>query len=315
MSQLGCWRVAPTETRDRVDDDRSDLAPADPQQLQGGGVLVLQNQGVRVEAFVARALHDPVPPAVVGALEDGDERAPRVEARLLHGAHHGLGAAHVEGDLLLPEDAQQHLDVLRDDGVHGAEAGAQLLRELVALAHELLKAREAEAVHAIGAGGVEEAVALDVHELVALRFLYDGRGVQRLIDDLLEDREGALEARGLEAEVREVPQQVTARLARLGPPLPPRCLEAPEAGLAPGRDVLGRGVDAEELLGREVAAHEQLAHCAPYHGHQNHSLQCLHKEEGIQPGLCQGNCQHRLGDHRRCTGQAPSKDAPCGNAK
>mmetsp|Transcript_31833 Transcript_31833/g.99018 ORF Transcript_31833/g.99018 Transcript_31833/m.99018 type:complete len:236 (-) Transcript_31833:517-1224(-) len=168
VAELGRGGVAPPKPRDGVHDDRRDLVGAELQQLEGRVRLVLQDEGVRVEALVACPLHHPVPPAVVGALEHSDERALRVEPRLLHGAHHGLRAAHVEGHLLLPEDLQQHLDVLRDYGVHGTETGAQLLRQLVPLGHELLEAREAEAVHPVGAGGVQDAVAVHVHKLVAL---------------------------------------------------------------------------------------------------------------------------------------------------
>jgi len=63
------------------------------------GVKVLECEDVGHGALRARSGLHAVPPSVVGADELDDQGALGVEAGQAHGAHHGLGARAVEGDL------------------------------------------------------------------------------------------------------------------------------------------------------------------------------------------------------------------------
>mmetsp|Transcript_48493 Transcript_48493/g.138608 ORF Transcript_48493/g.138608 Transcript_48493/m.138608 type:complete len:233 (-) Transcript_48493:573-1271(-) len=112
----------PAEALHGVHQDSSYLAPPEPEQLQRGLRLILQDQTVRIEPLVASALHHPIPPAMVGSPKHRNERASLVESHLLHCAHHRLGATHVKGNLLFPEDLCEHLNVLDDKRVHWSQA-------------------------------------------------------------------------------------------------------------------------------------------------------------------------------------------------
>mmetsp|Transcript_67080 Transcript_67080/g.187651 ORF Transcript_67080/g.187651 Transcript_67080/m.187651 type:complete len:377 (-) Transcript_67080:51-1181(-) len=303
--QLVRSRVLPAEAVDRVDDDGRDLPLPQLQELQGVVALILEDQAVRCEAVVAGSLHDAIPPTVVGTLEDRRHPALSVEAGLVDGAHHGLCAAHVEGDLLLLEDLEQHLDVFGNDWVHRTEARAHRRGQLLPLHKELLRLREAEDVHSVRTRGVEEALAGGIYDVHAFGVVDDGDGVQGFVHDLLPNRVHALEARRLEAKIGKVALQVLLQLPGLRPTLLPRLLHPLEGVFPLLRHLFGRLVRAEELVTRQVAGDDKLRDEPPEDRSQHRRLQGLEQQEAVPAGVRNAGDLQAEGNRRRARPEEP----------
>mmetsp|Transcript_158299 Transcript_158299/g.507708 ORF Transcript_158299/g.507708 Transcript_158299/m.507708 type:complete len:246 (-) Transcript_158299:53-790(-) len=192
--------------------------------------------------------------------------------------------------------------------MQGPEAGPDLGRELLAGRQELLALGVAEAVHAVGARGIEELFTGGVRNLAALCALNDRDWVESLVDHLLEDRVHALESGGLKAQIGEVLPEVLRDLSRFGPALLPRLFHACQGLLAPLRDVLCGRVSPEELVPSEVPRDDELAEEAPENRRDDCCLQCLEEQEAIPSAISQRTDEDQHGDHRHAGLQQPLRE-------
>ena len=144
----------------RIDQHAGDVA-ARPQHMQRPLRHVGKRIGLVRRHRIADAGLHVAPPAMIGAGEANQMRAPGVVAREPHRLHHGFGAGHVERDFVEPGNLAQPLDVVGDDGMIGAEHRAERMRALLGLGDALLVEVVAEDVDAVGAGQVVGDIAVD----------------------------------------------------------------------------------------------------------------------------------------------------------
>ena len=156
------------------------MSLARPQHVQRPLRHVGQRIGLVRRHRIADAGLHVAPPAVIGAGEANQMRAPGVVARQPHRLHHGFGAGHVERDLVEAGNRAQPFDVVGDDGVVGAEHGPERMRALFGLGDALLVEVVAEDVDAVGAGQVVEDIAVDIGDGDAGRGLHEGAGAEML---------------------------------------------------------------------------------------------------------------------------------------
>ena len=138
-----------------------------------GVVHVLQRVGLARRERIADAGLHVAPPAVVRAAEAHQVAAARVVARQPHGLHHRLGSRHVKGHLVQPGDLEQAAHVVGGHRMIGAEHRPEVAHPLAAARDALLVEVVAEHVHAVRAGQIVEAVAVEIGDRDA------GRGLLR----------------------------------------------------------------------------------------------------------------------------------------
>mmetsp|Transcript_69925 Transcript_69925/g.202653 ORF Transcript_69925/g.202653 Transcript_69925/m.202653 type:complete len:373 (+) Transcript_69925:556-1674(+) len=236
-------RLVQVETLQRVDQNCCDLSFADLDDLQRKRAHVLKAEDVVGDALVARDGLHAIPPTVIGAAEGDAELPPGVEAGHTHGAHHGLRAGHVEGDLRMARDLAQHRDVVQHGLVQRAQEQALLLRGAPASFDELLVGLVAADVDAVGAADVHGLVPIQVHDIDALRPLQCHRRVQILLYDPIE---GGETTRGGEAEVGDHLFQLGRKLLALRILFLPGCAELLNGPLASLGHLSGATVTIEK---------------------------------------------------------------------
>ena len=204
--------------------------------------------GQRVDVVDAAAIAEPrlhaVPPAVIGAAEQHDVRATRVELREPHGLHDGFRARHVERDLVVARELLQALDVVAHDGMERPEHGTELLDAFRAGRDALLVEVVAEQVHAVRARDVVRPAPVEVAQLRAARLVDDGADAQALAHVVAELERHAVRVR--ELHVRQAARERVAELDRR------RCARAELRGQAHERGAPFRG----DLRRRAVAREE-----------------------------------------------------------
>ena len=99
---------------------------------------------------------------MIGAGKAHQMRALGVVAGEPHRLHDRFGAGHVEGDFVEAGNLAEPAHVVGDDGMVGAEHGAERVRALLADLDALLVEVVAEDVDAVGAGQVVEHVAVEI---------------------------------------------------------------------------------------------------------------------------------------------------------
>ncbi|MEY9293182.1 hypothetical protein ABH979_006256 [Bradyrhizobium ottawaense] len=243
------------------------------------------------------------PPAVIGAGETNQMRALGVVARQPHRLHHGLGAGHVERDFVEAGDLAEPLHVLEDDGMVGAEHGAECMRPLLGALDALLVEVVAEDVDAVGAREVVGGVAVDVRDGDAARGLHEGRGAQMLADETRELERHAV-ALG-EVQVGDGFRRFLRHRATPGVALGVKLGEAEEGVLTLRHHVIRRAVAAEIFVALEFVEREQLCHPARHLG-----------VPGERPVLGAGQFDPRLdlredGGSRRCGGHGHRENREC----
>ena len=109
-----------------------------------------------------------------------------VVAGQAHGLHHCLGAGHVERHLVHARGFAQALHVVHHDRVVCAQHRTQVARDGSAFVNALFVKVIAHQVHAIGAGQVDEHIAVQIGHGDAGRRLQKGTDLQALLDHGLE---------------------------------------------------------------------------------------------------------------------------------
>mmetsp|Transcript_67430 Transcript_67430/g.206498 ORF Transcript_67430/g.206498 Transcript_67430/m.206498 type:complete len:500 (-) Transcript_67430:121-1620(-) len=262
-----------------VDQHSGDLAAAGLEHPQGQRAHVLQAQDVVRYALVARDWLHAVPPTVVGPAEGDAQRLVRVEPGDPHGAHHGLGAGHVEGHLWLVRNLPEHGDVVEHGLVQGAQEKPLLLGVSPPLLDELLVLLVAADVDAVGAADVHRAVAIEVHHVDALGPLERHRRVQVLLDDAVERREAP---GGGEAEVRDHLLQLEGKLLALRVLLLPLPAQLLDGSFAASGNFRGASIAGEEICFVDRVFREEV----------------LRVREEQRQWVCRGDGQHTLVQNR-----------------
>ena len=164
---------------ERVDQHAGDVAPR-AQHLQRTLVHVAQRVGLARRQWVARPGLHVFPPAVVGAAKAHEVLAPRVVARQAHGLHHGFGARHVKRDFVQARDGLEPRDVGQHLGVQLAKHHTECARACRTFVDAGFVELVAKEIHAIRAGEVDEALAVQVFHHHAVAALHEGAQAQRL---------------------------------------------------------------------------------------------------------------------------------------
>jgi hypothetical protein len=271
---------------DRVDQHAGDVA-ALGQHLERPFGHVGERQRVVGRPGIADAGLNVAPPAVIGAAEAHDAPPPGPVLREAHRLHHGLRPGHVERDLVHPGDRPQPADVVGHDRVQGAEHRPQRLDRAGALSDAGLVGVGAEHVHAVGAGEIVEAVAVEIRDLDAGRGLQEAPGGQVLPDDPAELERHAV-APG-ELQVGDAAPGLVRRRAGLRVALAVEGGQAREAGAATGGDRVRGAVDSGEFrlavlvegqLGGDPARHPDMAReRGVLRPRQGEALAALHTEK------------------------------------
>ena len=244
QSRIGRRTMVGVEGLRRIDEHAGDVA-AGAQHLEGGFRHVGQRVGfVRRQRIADAGLHV-APPAVIGAAQAHEPRAPRVVAGEPHGLHHRFGARHVERDLVFAGNADKARDIVGDQRRIGAQHRPERADARGAAVHARLVEVVAEKVHAVGTRQVVAGIAVEVGDLDAF-----GRGEERAHRKACLGQPAELERHAValgELQVGDVPGGFRGLLQR---PLVSRAEQAREAvefGAPPARD-LGRGiVGAKEM--------------------------------------------------------------------
>ena len=219
---------------------------AGPQHAQRVLVHVLERVGLARRRRIADARLHVAPPAVVGAAEPHQVRAPRVIARQAHRLHHRLGPRHVERHLVEPRERAQAAHVVGDDRVVAAQHRPELAGAGAAAVHALLVEVVAEHVDAVRAGQIVEDVAVEIGDGDARRRTVEGADAQVLAHEA-----AVLERHpvgGGELQVGQTRLRLLGELARLGEALVVEPRQAHEPDPPPLRDVGGRVVGAKDAL-------------------------------------------------------------------
>ena len=161
----------------RIDQHAGDVL-ARAQHMQRPLRHVGQRIGLVRRHRVADAGLHVAPPAVIGAGEANQVRALGVVARQPHRLHDRFGAGHVERDFVEPGNLAQPPHVVGDDGMIGAEHGAERMGALFGFRDALLVEVVAEDVDAVGAGQVVEHIAVDIGDGDAGGGLHEGAGAE-----------------------------------------------------------------------------------------------------------------------------------------
>ena len=154
-----------------------------------------------------------------------------------------------------PEISHSRCDILGDDGMVGAEHGAERMGALLGLGDALLVEVVAEDVDAVGAGQVVEHIAVDIGDGDAGRGLHEGAGAE-----ILAHQPAVLERHPVgfgELQVGDARRRLRRHLPALGVALLIEAGEAEEAVLALHGDVVGRAVGAEEIVDIEFVMRHQ----------------------------------------------------------
>ena len=195
------------------------------------------------------------PPAVIGAGEANQMRALGVVARQPHRLHDRFGAGHVERDFVEAGNLAQPLHVLGDDGMVGAEHGAERVRALLGFRDALLVEVVAKNVDAVGAGQVVEHIAVDIGDGDAGGGLHEGAGAE-----IFPHQPAVLERHPVafgELQVGDVRRRLGRHLPALGVALLIEAGEPEEGVLALHGDVAGRAVGTEEAVDIEFVMRQQ----------------------------------------------------------
>src|SRR5262245_28491824 len=99
---------------------------------------------------------------MIGAREANDAAPACIEACEAHRRHDGLGAAHVEGDLVQTRDGLEQAYVLLDHGVHRSEDRPELLDLLPTLLDPRLVAVEPGDVQAVRTADIQGPITVQV---------------------------------------------------------------------------------------------------------------------------------------------------------
>ena len=265
----------------RVDQHAGDVLAA-AQHAQRGLVHLLERVGGLGSGRIARAGLNVVPPAVVSAAETHQVAAPGVVARQPHRLHHGLGAAHVEGDFVQPGDRAQALHVVGHAGQVSAQHRAERGGARAALGDALLVEVDAEHVDAVRAGEVEEVVAVEVGHLHAARPGDEGRH-----PDLLSQIAAVLEGHavaGGELQVGQAVGGLSGERGRAREALAEQFSQLLQADAALRHDIGRRAVRVEET-GLVVAVARHLRGHALGHPRMAGQRRVLGSRE-LQPAPC-----------------------------
>ena len=253
---------------------------------------LLQRVGRARRQRIADARLHVAPPAVIGTGEAHYMGAARVIAGELHRLHHGLGAGHVEGHLVLPGNLPQALDVVGDDGMIGTQHRTEVAHPVHAAIDTLLVEIVSEQVDAVGTGQVVEDVAVEVIEGHARGGFDQRSGRQGLTHDpaVLKRhaiRVGQLKVGGTFAHLRG--QRTRSR--ELFPVERGKALKgiAPQSG-----DALRRVVRPEEAMFVVFVERDQRrnASCQPRVPGQGSMLGLRQFEPLHEPGEQQKRCRH-----------------------
>ena len=237
-----------------IDQNAGDVAPR-AQHVQRIGRHLLQGVGLARGERIADARLHIAPPTVIGAAEPHQMRAPRVITRQAHRLHDGLGAGHVERDLVEAGDLRQALDVVGQHGMEGAEHGAEILHAAGAVLHARLVEIVAEHVDAVRARQIVEGIAVEIGERDAGRRLQERSGAQVLAHDPAELERHPVGGR--ELQVGEAILDFRSQRTRLGEALLIELRQACEAGAPRGGYLVRRVVGAEELRFVELVERNQ----------------------------------------------------------
>ena len=229
----------------RIDQHAGDVATTaqHPQRILGH---VLQGVGIARRHRVAHARLHVAPPAMIGAGKTHEVRSARVVAREPHRLHDRLGAGHVKRHLVEPGNVPQPLDVVGDRRMIGAEHRAKLARAPIAALQAVLVEVVAEEVHAVGAGQIVEAIAVEIGEDHSGGGLDERAGVEVLAHEA-----AVLERHAVgigELQVGDAVPDARRAPGRLREPLAVERRKPHEPGAAARRDLLGRIVGAKEPL-------------------------------------------------------------------
>ena len=192
---------------------------------------------------------------MIGTGKTNQVRTFGVVARQPHRLHDRLGAGHVERDFVEPGDFAQPLHVLGDDGMIGAEHGAERVGALLGFRDALLVEIVAEDVDAVGAGQVVGHIAVDIGDGDAGRGLHERAGAEIFAHQpAVRERHpvafGELQVGDARCRLgRHLPALGVARLIEAGEP--------EEGVLALHGDIGGRAVGTEKAVDIELVMRHQ----------------------------------------------------------
>ena len=304
---------------DRIDEHTGDVV-APLEYPQGGRMAFAQREGVRCRGHrIAGARLHVVPPAVIGTGKTNNLAPARVVPGEAHRLHHGLGTRHVERHFVLARDRAESLHVVEHAGVVGPQHHAEISADVGAAIHALPVEGLAKDVDPVGAGDIEERVAIEVDQLRAFARLEKAADLHLAGEDFAE-----LERHPVTADELHVGDQRTClagEVKRLGRARGERLAQTSKSRLALGCNGLGSlvkvvepsfwmtvaGQPAGEATGpTQVPAKpgvlgkrklESLANAAPQHK----------REGGAGKGKGEG-CND--GDRRIGHGEEPPEDHP-----
>ena len=187
-------------------------------------------------------------------------RAAGVVAGHPHGLHHRLGARHVEGDLVQARDLAQAAHIVGHRRVIAGQHRPERLRPACRFAEALAIEVNAEHIHAVRAGEVDELVAIEIGQARALRRAQELSGRQVLAHPPAEREGHAIAAR--ELQVREARRSLFGEGSGLGEALPEERREPRERELALPLHGDRRAIGGEEVLVAELVVGNQRRHPA-----------------------------------------------------
>jgi len=217
--------------------------------------------------------------------------APGVVAREAHGLHHGLGARHVERHLIQAGDLAQARDVGRHTWMVGTEHHAQPGGALQAIGHAGLVEIVAKHIDAVGAGEIDQAIAVEVFQLQAIRGRGKGRHGEALPQVGAELERHAVGAG--ELQVRKLASRGLGHRGTAGVAPGVQVRQARQAVLSALHHIGGGAVGRKEALGVVGAAgepacqalgHARVAGQRRVLGHRKLQASACQRREHEEPG-------------------------------
>ena len=161
----------------RIYQDAGDIA-AGADDTQRFFRHILKRVGLVRRQRVADAGLHVAPPAMIGATEPHQVRSPRMIACQPNRLHDSFGARHMKRDLIETRELLEHLYVLDDQGMIGAEHRTKLAHPRSAALDRLFVEVVAEEVYAVGTADIVEAIAVEISNGHAFARLHEGGGGQ-----------------------------------------------------------------------------------------------------------------------------------------
>ena len=247
-----------------VDQHAGDIAPV-AQHPQARLVHVLQGIRFAGRQRIAHAGLHVSPPAMIGAAESHQMRAPGVVARQPYRLHDGFGARHVKGHFFQTGNLQQAPHVVGGHRVIGAQHRPQPANALAAPLDALLVEVVAEYIDPVRARQIVEPVAVEIGDGDAGRGLYERACLEVPPHESAELERHAIA--GSELQVGDPVGDFAGELGRLLEPFGKHRGQSHEARVPGCGNLLRGAVGAEEMRfvvfverhqRRETARHSRM---------------------------------------------------------